>query len=177
MEAQVLSSLSKVPMKILAGGLIIVMIALSVSYATSSPLAPTQYSSLAQTFDSSIPAGYLQSTVPISQQGELIKLLNQSLYTLPNNSKLYLPQEFYAFALLNPNPRNVNVTNLGQLAVLGVQGLDQINSTCNSYTLWWINGTGWYGISSLPSNFQAVKTQGDFSLYQLVPSGVGSHCQ
>jgi hypothetical protein len=142
---------------------VLILVVISVTYSVTSPLSPSPYSIIGATFASSQPLGYLQSTIPTSQEGDLISLLRTSLSTLPNNSTLYLGEQFYGLSLILPNANSIRLMPVGLID--SEANLSSIVSLGSGYTVWWTNPTGWYGVNTIPSNFIITNTVGAFTLY------------
>jgi hypothetical protein len=43
----------------------------------------------------------------------------------------------------------------------------------NVYTVWWINGEGWYNMPTLPKQFMEIKRFGDIAVYRYAPQVQG----
>jgi len=141
-------------------------IIISVSYLVTSPLAPSPYSLVGGVFAQDMPLGYLQSTVPISQEDQLMNLLGMAMISIPPNSTLFLGAQFYGLSYMFANPNRINISNLGIVSSSN-NSLIAISSVKGSYTIWWTTPQGWYGISSLPSDFHIWLKDGEFSIYSI----------
>ena len=139
----------------------------AVTYVSSSPLNPTGYALLGQSFKYYIPLGYLQSTVPLNYQKNLVRLLADSMTLLPAHSVLYLPRQFYGLALLTPNPHGITIVDIGEINPWLASPFNSIRGSDLSFAIWFVDHSGWYGISSIPSDFTAMQFQGQFALYQI----------
>ncbi|MHB1907358.1 MAG: hypothetical protein ACYCQJ_00650 [Nitrososphaerales archaeon] len=153
-------------MKKLVVALVAFLVFTSASYVVSSPLAPAPYTLLATHYAADFPVGYLQNTIPTSEDGDLVSILNSSLLTLHGNDTLYLAQQFYGFSLIQSNPNSIHVVFIG--LVNNEENLTSLAiSKSGGYTIWWTNPTGWYGVSSIPSDLHLVMAKGTFSLYRI----------
>ena len=155
------------PFKILFAFALIFLAANALTYVTSSPLNPNGYFMMGQPFRYYMPMGYLQSIVPISDQRDLVHLLTDSISSIPTNSILYLPRQFYGLALLCSNQRGVTIVDIGEVNPWLPSPFDSIKSDNLSYTIWFSKQSGWYGLSSIPSNFKLMQFEGQFGLYQI----------
>jgi hypothetical protein len=148
--------------------LIVASFFFSAVYLTTSPSAPNPYFQ-ATLNNSGSPTGYLQSTVNLPQQQQAVMtLLNDSLHYVGTgvNSTIYLPGQFFGLALVLPNPQHVRLVNIGEIdPQFSTTNFNQIAPFNNSFTVWLTNPNGWYGVTSLPSNFQLAISDGGFSLY------------
>jgi len=86
---------------------------------------------------------------------------------LPANSLLYVPRQFYGLALLTSNPHSIAVIDIGEVNPWLPSPFNSIRANNFSYTIWFTGQSGWYGISSMPSNFEAMEFEGQFALYQI----------
>jgi hypothetical protein len=149
-------------------GLIVLSLLLVVFWVSSTPEAPNPYFSTALSGKDATPIGYLQTTVDLPFQAQLMNLLNQSINCLPKNSTIYLAAQFYGFALVIPNHSGVKVTNIGEIDPNFFNtSFSQIASQVGSYTLWLTQPNGWYGVGAMPSNFHISINGGQFSLYYI----------
>ena len=153
--------------KILFAIVLLFLLTNAVTYVDSSPLSPTPYTNIGQSFRYYMPMGYLQSTVPTSYEADLIQLLTTALATFPSNSTFYVPEQFYGFALMLPNTRNANIVNLGEVDPWIPSPFSLIRPGDQSYTIWFAGNSGWYGVSTVPSNFIASQIEGPFALYKI----------
>ena len=87
---------------------------------------------------------------------------------LPKDVTLYLPRQFYGLALLVPNVQQLLLVDIGEANPWLPSPFDSITPRGLSFTIWFVGGSGWYGVHTLPLNFEAVQTQGQFVLYQIV---------
>ncbi|MDH2899426.1 MAG: hypothetical protein PXY39_00470, partial [archaeon] len=141
----------------IAALLLISSISISLVYVSSSPLQPEYLPSIARTFSTNTPPGYLQSTVPISQEPELMQVLKTTMHTLPNGSVVLLPEEFYGLAFVFHNPGNLNLTDVG----VGIgASLTKFVGLRGNYIVWW-------DVSALPQNFRVVNDNNEYALYSI----------
>lgn len=141
------------------------LVVLSAWYAVSSPLWPDPYSDIGATFALNQPLGYLQSTIPTSEEASLVNVLNDSLHTLPTNSTLYLGEQFYGFTSVLSNPNSLNLVPVGLID--NETSLASLSLNGTGYTIWWSHPTGWYGVSTIPPNFSPVIIGEYFTLYSV----------
>jgi hypothetical protein len=132
-----------------------------------SPLAPSPYSVLGLGYRYYIPTGYLQSTVSISQEGQLLTLIQRALSTLPANATLYLPAQFFGLAFNMRHHGDVSIVYIGEVNPWSSPAFLRIGTDPGAYTIWWRAGQGWYGVPTLPLNCTVIGYSGDFALYQV----------
>ena len=141
----------------IAALLLISSISISLVYVSSSPLQPAYLPSIARAFSTNTPPGYLQSTVAISQEPELMQVLNTTMHTLPNGSVVLLPEEFYGLAFVFHNPGNLNLTDVG----IGIgASLTKFAGLRGDYIVWWNS-------SSFPQNFKMANYNNEYALYSI----------
>lgn len=143
--------------RIIAAFLIISSISISLVYVSSSPLQPTYLPSIARTYSTNTPPGYLQSTVAISQEPELMLVLNTTFHVLPNGSVVLLPEEFYGLAFVFHNRGNLNITDIG---IGSGTNLSKFKGLQGDYIVWW-NG------SALPQNFKLISDDSEYALFSI----------
>ena len=156
--------------------MLIFIVATGFSFAVSSPTTPSPYLLLSQNFVQYFPNGYLQSTMPLSQEENLINLLDNAIPILPANSTFVVPQQFYGLALMSPNPNQVRILNAGQIGVvqntiapipvnINVTPITSLGSMHSSFTVWWTQPNNWYGVSAIPSSFHIWLSGKGFSIF------------
>jgi hypothetical protein len=140
--------------KIIGAILIISMVTGSLIYVSSSPANPKYFPSLANAYKGNSPSGYLVSTVDISQESGLVRILNSSIMTLPARSSFLLPQDFYGLALTLPNPNGLDLIQVGATFLTNLQ---DYNGSKGDYILWFIG--------PVPHGFQVMWNNTYFVLY------------
>jgi hypothetical protein len=161
---QAISLMKGKSMKVLTFCVLAFFVATTSTYVISSPLHTSFYASIGKNYGENTPPGYLESTVPVSQESALIDILNKSISILPSQAVLYLPMQFYGLALVLPDPRKVNLTGI---VVNSYLSFNVISASKNAYTIWWTIPNGWYGITYMPQNFHISLNDGVFSLYRI----------
>jgi len=170
--------------KVIAVGYVILLVALSGFYLASPPENQLPLFSSINPYLTYIPSSMFQNMLPISDNSYLVNCINWVSDNAPDKSvivahyAIYDLIEIYGVNLPVVSVREssmwVHVQNRTALADGMVYAsriaLDAGNNT--AYTIWWINGQGWYGISSLPSNFQEVHRSGEMAVYTFNASAV-----
>jgi hypothetical protein len=129
-----------------------------------------------------IPSSMLQNTIPLRDNPSFIACCNWITdnaatdsvvvehYALYDLSTIYLHGEKIVPVLSSPSIWNSiqnqtslvdNLSNASELAL--------VNGNSTVYTIWWVNGEGWYQIASLPSNFTEVFHIDRMAVYAFEP--------
>ncbi len=111
------------------------------------------------------PTSMLQSTVPVQNSQDLANAIIWLSNNIPAGAVFMTPHPMYGWAREFFHARNVILdfsaeTNLsGALAQTLAKGYTQI------YTVWWINGLGWYGDQNVPLGFVTIHVDGEMAVY------------
>jgi len=113
-----------------------------------------------------LPTGYLQNTVSIEEVDKLVQIITLTQDIINKNSTLALPIQFYGYAITLIQTKKIRIINCGEIK----QTLNKITekSQNNTYTIWWSNPYGWYGIYEIPENFKPIATNGIFTIYKII---------
>jgi hypothetical protein len=83
---------------------------------------------------------------------------------MPSNSNLLVHDAFYGWASLT--------LNSSQLTPYGFENPETVarklqeNGTLSPlFSIWWVNGSGWYGQPSMPSSFAEVYRSGRIAIF------------
>ena len=137
-----------------------ILVILSVSFlALPNSSALGYYNS----FPSYVPKSMLQNTVQLSDCQSTVNALIWAQNNIPNNGFLLVHEAFYGWATLNFNSSRMIFYGFSDpLKTAQKYG----NSTNVLYLIWWVNGTGWYGESSLPQSFVKLYQSGNIAIYK-----------
>lgn len=111
------------------------------------------------------PTSMLQSTVPVQNSQDLANAIIWLSNNIPAGAVFMTPHPMYGWAREFFHARNVILdfsaeTNLsGALAQTLAKGYTEI------YTVWWINGLGWYGDPNVPLGFVTMHVDGEMAVY------------
>ena len=154
--------------------LLILALLLSTSYIFSSPENSYTYLQFFPEIYCYIPTGYLQTTVSVNHIGELVNLISNT-YSLPPQSILFVPSEFYGWFLLYGNySSNIRLVNIGEFSQFSRKPIcDRIESYVDSisdkqvalYVFWWSKESTWYHDIGLPNQVEVYIKEGNFSIY------------
>ena len=168
--------------KVFALVYIIFLIVLSGFYLAAPPEDQIPIFSKYNSYLAFVPSSMVQNVVPISNIPSLFACLNWVDSNYNNDSVLILHYGLYDLARLYVHRIPIVIVNHGSLAThiqnetkLVVNminsskvALDSGNNTV--YTVWWVSGEGWYGISSLPPEFKEVYQSGEMAVFSFIKS-------
>jgi hypothetical protein len=113
-----------------------------------------------------IPTSMLQNTISISDCQDATNALLWFKDNVNSSSVLLTHTVFYGWALLSLNEsqvRNYEFDTPEKIAMMVTQeGNSQI------YTIWWVNGQGWYEQPTLPLSFSEIYHSGKIAIYSYV---------
>ncbi len=154
------------------------LLVLSGFYLAASPKNQISLFSTDNHYLAFIPSSMVQNTLPISDNPDLVECINWINNNAVNNSVIISHYALYDLTVLYGHDRLVipvrqspslwvhlqNETTLvdGMIEASRI-ALAAGNSTV--YTVWWINGDGWYKISALPSYFTEVYRSDRMAVY------------
>ena len=167
--------------KVIAVGYVILLVVLSGFYLASPPEKQMPLFSSANPYLSYIPSSMVQNVLPIADNSYLVNCINFVTETAPDKSVIV--SHYATYDLIKIYQHNLPVVPVregsmwahlqnqtaivdGMIAASKV-ALDSGNSTV--FTIWWVNGEGWYEIPCLPSNFKEVYRAGDLAVYIFSP--------
>ena len=120
----------------------------------------------------------LQNSVSINDMSSLLVAVHWVHAKMTQGAVLVIHEAFEGAVALEmgyPLSSNVVVVRLGDVTLKSEhQMVDRLTSAAANasndgrtqvYTIWWENGKGWYGISSLPSSFVNVFAEGSIGIY------------
>jgi len=157
---------------------LVVIFTFSASYIATYPENANPYFSQINRYLLYVPSSMLQNGVSINDMSSLLIAIHWVHARLAQGSVLVIHEAFEGAVALEmgyPLPPNVIVVRLGDVTLKSQQQMvDRLTSAAASasndgrtqvYTIWWENGKGWYGISSLPSSFVNVFAEGSIGIY------------
>jgi hypothetical protein len=146
--------------------LLLVLVLLSSSFIALSAEHPLSYFS---SYPDYVPTSMLQNTLPLSDCQNAVKALQWAKSNMSDSSVLLTSEAFYGFASLTLNPNQYvfygysNVTQFAEKFAVS-------SPNYNIYMIWWVNGTGWYGQTSVPSIFHQLHQNGNIAIYSYQPT-------
>ena len=151
-------------------------IALSAGYYLAAPPEKAfPYFSDYNPYKAYIQSSMLQSTIPVSDIDDVMYSLDWISENAGGECVLILHEAFYPWSLLRGEVgcgivlvRERNLSNpvrgtfADELTKIS-EGLADDGKAV--YTIWWIEGKGWYNVPSLPSSFRQLASYGNIAVY------------
>jgi hypothetical protein len=119
-------------------------------------------------FASYIPKSMLQNTVQLSDCQHASNALLWAQHNMPAKSDLLVHEAFYGWATLTFDTNRLIpyfYSNPEQVA----NQLHLTDSSKSLYLIWWVNGTGWYGMQNTPATFKELYHSGNIAIYHYDP--------
>ena len=161
---------------------LVVIFTFSASYIATYPENANPYFSQMNSYLLYVPSSMLQNGVSINDMNSLLVAVHWVHSKLAQGSVLVIHEAFEGAVALEmgyPLPSNVVVVRLVDVTLRSQQQMiDKLttaavsainNGHIHAYTIWWENGKGWYGISSLPSSFVNVFAEGSIGVFDYAP--------
>ncbi len=165
--------------KAVALSYVVLLLALSGFYLAASPENQIPLFSSANPYLSFIPSSMLQNTLPISDNPALVNCFNWVNTHSSNDSAVVIHYALYNLANIYVHgpvviqvktdaPMWVFLNNETVLVdgMVGVSRQALVAGNSSVYTVWWINGEGWYQVSTLPPEFTQVYQYGQMAVYK-----------
>lgn len=157
---------------------IALLLALSGFYLTASPESQISFFSSNNPYLSFIPSSMLQNTLPINENPSLVACFDWINNNGVNNSSVVIHYALYNLAAMyvieksvipvNHNPSmNEHLQNESSLLtdIIDTSRDALAAGSSTVYTVWWVNGDGWYKISSLSYDFKELYRSGGMAVY------------
>jgi hypothetical protein len=155
---------------------------LSAFYLSASPQNQISFFTIDNPYLAFIPSSMLQNTIPISENPALVDCFKWVNNNAEPDSTVVMHYALYDLAVLYvDNTQLVNVnhevmwTHLQNQTVLVDKMIEVAQTETGKgssavYTIWWMNGEGWYDIPCMPLNFQEVFSSGKMAVYLYNPN-------
>ena len=144
--------------------LVLVVLVLSLGFMLMPPQDPFPYfSAPVNGYVYQIPSSMLQNTVPKVYCADTVNALQWFKNNADSGGVLLTHRAFYGWAMLNVNADQIvlyeydNPVNAAK--TVAQEGQNKI------YLIWWVNGNGWYGQSTVSSSFEEVYHSGEIAIY------------
>ncbi len=157
------------------------ILTLSWFYLTSTPENAFSYFSQYNPYLIHVPSSMLQTTIASCDSPSLVNCLQWlnentnetsiivSHYALYDWANIYIHnREIVCTADFGPLPTQTQDESALAESMLYL-ARNAFLSGIKAYTVWWVNGKGWYQIPSLPSDFREVHVAGNMAVYLYVP--------
>ncbi len=116
------------------------------------------------TFPGLLPTSMVQDTVPLSDMQNLRVTLDMAGANMGPGTALITHQAIYGWARAYL-PSTDHIVNYGYSNPLeGVQ-IARTSGYSSVLMIWWVNGSGWHGQPSIPSDFVPLMVYGNMALY------------
>jgi hypothetical protein len=122
----------------------------------------------------------LQNSISIQDMPSLLSAIDAVSPLLGKGTVLVLHEAVYVWALnrLGPEANVVPVKEPGYVSanpesvsrLVEKTAFLEHDSGYAVYTIWWINGSGWYTMPELPETFKLVENTGTFGIYLFNPA-------
>ena len=112
-----------------------------------------------------VPKSMLQNTVQLSDCQDTSNALLWAQNNMASDGFLLVHEAFYGWALLTFDGSRLIPYFFENLTDAVNKQLDK-NSTNPLYLIWWVNGTGWYGQTTVPAMFKELYSSGNIAIYQ-----------
>jgi hypothetical protein len=144
--------------------LVLVVSVLSLGFMLMPPQNPFPYfSEPVNGYVYQIPTSMLQNTLPKIYCADTVNALQWFSSNVDNGGVLLTHRAFYGWAMLTVNADQVVLYEYDNPAnsakTVAQEGQSKI------YLIWWVNGQGWYGQSTVPSSFEEVYHSGEIAIY------------
>jgi hypothetical protein len=168
--------------KVFAISYLVLLLSLSGFYLAASPENQISFFSKDNPYLAFIPSSMLQNTLPISDNPALVKCFEWINNNTAEDSAVVMHYALYDLAVIYVKDRPVIPVNQGSMweyiqnETVLVDGMVEAarvalsNGHCAAYTVWWVSEKGWYGISTLPSDFREVYRSGEMAVYLFDPT-------
>jgi hypothetical protein len=146
--------------------LLLVLVLFSSSFIALPNEHPLSYFSF---YPNYFPTSMLQNTLSLNNCQNAVKALQWVKSNMSDNSVLLTSEAFWGFASLTLNPNQYLFYGYGNVTQFA-EKVAASSPTYSIYMIWWVNGTGWYGQTSVPSIFHQLHQNGDIVIYSYHPT-------
>jgi uncharacterized membrane protein YhaH (DUF805 family) len=148
--------------------LVAVTSVLGLGFMAASAAAPFPYfSGAVNRHLNQIPSSMLQNTVAIYDCPSVENAIKWLKDNMTDSDALLAHRAFYGWALLGIDKNQVILYEYDNPA--DAAAANATAGYSNLYLVWWVNGKGWYNLSSVPSVFHEVYQSGDIAVYVYKP--------
>jgi hypothetical protein len=110
----------------------------------------------------------LQNTVPITDCQDVTNAVAWLKENVTSHAVVLTHRAFYGWALSELDPSQVILYEYNDPADVAAT-LNQ-DGGMSIYTVWWVNGEGWYGQPTIDASFKVVHESGEIAVYLYQPS-------
>ena len=119
-------------------------------------------------FPAYMPKSMLQNTVQLSDCQDTSNALLWTKNNMPTNGRLLVHDAFRGWATLTLGANQLIPTVFDNPETVA-QNLTKTNSSTSLYLIWWVNGTGWYGQTTIAASFDEIYHSGNIAIYHYEP--------
>ncbi len=176
------SKVKRLVPKVFAVAYLCLLLTFSGYYLTTSPENAFSYYSQDNPYLAYIPSSMLQNTVSITDTSSLVTCIDWLNDNTAENSVIVAHYALYDLTFIYIHNLPVVPVRVGSSIWAHLQneatladGMIEaakdasVGGSTSVYTVWWVSGKGWYGISSLPSEFREVYRVGSMAVYLYSP--------
>jgi len=168
-------ALSGLKPKLLKIGVGLMLATLSLGFLLMPPEKPFFYFSqeVVNGYIYQVPSSILQNTVSIADCQDTGNALQWLKTKMDSSARLLTHRAFYGWALTTLNDSQVvlyEYNNPNDAAKIVAQ-----QKIAHIYLIWWINGQGWYGQSTVQPSFEKVYQSGRIAIYRYAPANATSN--
>jgi hypothetical protein len=148
----------------------LMLVALSVSFVVLPSNVAFPYFAI---FPLYVPTSMLQNTVPLSDCQDTVNALQWVKSNMTNNGRLLVHRVFYGWGSLALNGNQLVFYGYENPETLA-QSLEENGSRQQLYLIWWVNGSGLHGQSTVSSLFRQVYESGKIAVFTYTSSYQGT---
>src|SRR5207245_1195474 len=113
-------------------------------------------------FVSYVPSSLLQSSVPLSDSGDVVQAMHWLESSMPSNSAVITHEAFYGWARVYLSS---DKTIINSLLNSPSSELSLVTSYGHVFTVWWVPGSGWFS-PTFPTGASVSAVFGDIAVYE-----------
>jgi hypothetical protein len=154
----------------------------STFYLFTYPEEPFPYFGQCNLYLMYVPSSMLQNAVSIKDNPSVVRCFEWLNEHMGNDSMLVTHEVMNEFAALYlQGEKSVKELQKPEISKVAEEALAEemvkaaekavADGWSKVYTVWWVDGKGWYGMPQLPSQFVEIQRFGDMGVFQYVKSG------
>src|SRR2546427_1283446 len=109
-----------------------------------------------------VPSSLLQSSVPLSDSGDVVQAMHWLESSMPSDSAVITHEAFYGWARSYLSP---DKTIINSLLNSPSSELSLVTSYGHVFTIWWVPGSGWFS-PTFPTGASVSAVFGDIAVYE-----------
>jgi hypothetical protein len=148
--------------------LFVMVSVLSLGFMALPPQTPLPYFSSYNGYIYQIPSSMLQNTVSITDCQDVENSMQWLKENVTPNSIVLTHRAFYGWALTKLEPNQVLLYEYDNPAEAAKT--PEAGEYSQIFTVWWVNGEGWYGQPTIDPAFKPVYASGNIAVYMYQPN-------